>query len=296
MEAESEWHECEQQHWGKAKASAVARNPGKTTSQIRREQRHRALQTVIARKHEHEQAGMAQSSTEGSESETRGRQMQQNHHVRYREADKAESEQQLSTRVTAGVGRDRREARTKREKPFKEMQRTIQSNRQPDRKQRTTAARMLTRMIESNTLGRMVHQQFTQARARARRERTAMLNKRDAVDPLAMIKRWKMQVNRDRSQQAVATANKLHSLLIEVEVKQKGTWKRVIVIADTGSGPTISRMVDAASSVEEYGMRPSCGNLVTADGSPLEGLCGSTAATMRWAGHTKEHKAWTGCT
>ena len=135
--------------------------------------------------------------------------------------------------MTAGVGRDRREARKKREKPVKEMQRMIQSNRQPDRKHRTTAACMLTRMIESTKLIRVAHQQHAQARARARRERNAILNKRDTVNSLAMIKRWKMQVDRDRSQQAVATVKKIHSLLIEVEVKQNGIWERIIMIADT---------------------------------------------------------------
>ena len=140
---------------------------------------------------------------------------------------------------------------------------------------------MLTRMIESNKLIRVVHQQHAQARAKATRERNSVLNTRDAVNSLAIIKRWKMQVNTDRSQQAVATVKKFHSLLIEVEVKQKGTWKKVIVIADTSSGPTIFRMVNVATSVEAYGMHPAYGNLVTADRSPLEGLCGSTAATMR---------------
>ena len=236
-EEESEWHECEQQHWGRAKSAAIASNPIKTTSQIRREQRHRALQTAIARRHKQEQAAMAQSDTAHSEDESdremRGRQKQQSHHDRYNEVNKAELEQQLNTRVTAGVGRDRREARKKREKPVKEMQRMIQSNRQPDRKHRTTAACMLTRMIESTKLIRVAHQQHAQARARARRERNAILNKRDTVNSLAMIKRWKMQVDRDRSQQAVATVKKIHSLLIEVEVKQNGIWERMIMIADT---------------------------------------------------------------
>ena len=67
----------------------------------------------------------------------------------------------------------------------------------------------------------------------------------------------------------------------------------MLVIADTGSGPTIFRMVDVATAVEECGMHPAWGNLVTSDGSPLEGLCGRTAATMRWAGHTKEHTVTT---
>ena len=75
-EEESEWHECEQQRWGRAKSAAIASNPGKPTSQIRREHRHRALQTAIAKKHKQEQAAMAQSDTahseEESESETRG--------------------------------------------------------------------------------------------------------------------------------------------------------------------------------------------------------------------------------
>ena len=33
--------------------------------------------------------------------------------------------------------------------------------------------------------------------------------------------------------------------------------------------------------------------LVTADGNQLKGLCGSTAAIMRFKGHTKEHTVTT---
>jgi hypothetical protein len=61
-----------------------------------------------------------------------------------------------------------------------------------------------------------------------------------------------------------------------------------VAIADTGSGPTIFRLIDVAMAVEEYGMEAPCEGLVTADGNQLEGLCGSTAAVMRFKGHTKE--------
>ena len=50
-------------------------------------------------------------------------------------------------------------------------------------------------------------------------------------------------------------------------------------------------MIDVATAVEECGMEAPCEGLVTADGNQLEGLCGSTAAVMRFKGHTKEHTA-----
>ena len=46
-EENSEWYECEQQHWGRAKSAAIASNPSKTTSQIRREQRQGTSDSII---------------------------------------------------------------------------------------------------------------------------------------------------------------------------------------------------------------------------------------------------------
>ena len=98
-----------------------------------------------------------------------------------------------------------------------------------------------------------------------------------------------MKVNRDQRQKVVAAIRKFHSVLVQIEIKQGDTWKLVVAIADTGSGPTIFRLIDVAMAVEEYGMEAPCEGLVTADGNQLEGLCGSTAAVMRFKGHTKEH-------
>ena len=98
-----------------------------------------------------------------------------------------------------------------------------------------------------------------------------------------------MKVNRDQRQKVVAAIRKFHSVLVQIEIKQGNTWKLVVAIADTGSSPTIFRLIDVAMAVEEYGMEAPCEGLVTADGNQLEGLCGSTAAVMRFKGHTKEH-------
>ena len=102
-----------------------------------------------------------------------------------------------------------------------------------------------------------------------------------------------MKVNRDQQHRAVATVRKFHSVLVQIEVNRGNTWKLVVAIADTGSGPTIFKMIDVAMAVKEYGMEEPCGGLVTAesDGNQLEGLFGSTAAVMRFKGHTKEHTA-----
>ena len=91
----------------------------------------------------------------------------------------------------------------------------------------------------------------------------------------------------------MATVRKFHSVLVQIQVKQGNTWKMVVAIADTGSGPTLIRMIDVAMAVKEYGMKEPCEGLVTADGNQLEGLCGSTAAVMRFKGHTKEHTVTT---
>ena len=69
-----------------------------------------------------------------------------------------------------------------------------------------------------------------------------------------------MEVNRDQRQKAIAAVRKFHSVLciVQTEVKHGNTWKLVVAIADTGSGPTIFRMIDVAMAVEEYGMEAPC--------------------------------------
>ena len=125
---------------------------------------------------------------------------------------------------------------------------------------------MLTRMIESNKAIRQMQQTHQQWRARIKRQRKAQLAKKGATETIACIKRWKMKVNRDQRHKAVASVRKFHSVLVQIEVKQGSTWKLVVAIADTGSGPTIFRMIDVAMSVKEYGMEEQCEGLVTTDG------------------------------
>ena len=60
-----------------------------------------------------------------------------------------------------------------------------------------------------------------------------------------------MKVNRDQQHKAVATVKKLHSVFVEIEVKQGNTWKLAVAIADTGSGPTIFRMIESCRNGSE---------------------------------------------
>ena len=149
---------------------------------------------------------------------------------------------------------------------------------------------MLTRIIESNKAIRQMQQTHQHWRARIKRQRKTQLAKKGATETIAYacIKRWKMKVNRDKQHKTVATVRKFHSVLVPIEAKQGNTWKLVVAIADTGSGPTIFRMLDVAMAVKEYGMEEPCEGLVTSDGNQLEGLCGNTAAVMRFKGHTQE--------
>ena len=67
----------------------------------------------------------------------------------------------------------------------------------------------------------------------------------------------------------------------------------MVCIAYTGSGVTIFRLTDLTTAIQEYGMEAPCGDLVTADGNPLQGLCGQTAAEMRFAEGSKVHTVTT---
>ena len=195
----------------------------------------------------------------------------------------------MNTRVSAGVAHVRREAKQRRDKPYNDIKKLIQEARQPNRKSKATAARMLTRMIESNKAIRQMQQTHQQWRARIKRQRKAQLAKKGATETIACIKRWKMKVNIDQRHNAVAAVRKFHPVLVQIEVKQGNTWKLVVAIADTGSGPIIFRMIDVSMAVKEYGMEEPCEGLATPDGNQVEGLRGSTASVMRFKGHTKEH-------
>ena len=60
--------------------------------------------------------------------------------------------------MSAGVAQARSEAKKQRDKPYNDIKKRIQEARQPNRQSRATAARMLTRMIESNKANRQMQQ------------------------------------------------------------------------------------------------------------------------------------------
>ena len=61
------------------------------------------------------------------------------------------------------------------------------------------------------------------------------------------------------------------------------------MIADTGTGPNIFRMMDVDTAAAEFGMAPAQPGLVTADSSTLAGLCGRTTVQMRFSKTRKVH-------
>ena len=96
-------------------------------------------------------------------------------------------------------------------------------------------------------------------------------------------KKWRVQHQCDRAARNNKVAAACHSVLILAEVKTAPQiWKTVVVIADTGSGPSIFRLVDVDTAVKEHGLQPFQQHLVTADGSALKGLLGSTSLCLRF--------------
>ena len=115
------------------------------------------------------------------------------------------------------------------------------------------------------------------------------MKKVGATEQTCSIRRWQLNCSKAKQQQVVAAARKFHSVLIRVEVKQGTSWVSMICIADTGSGVTIFRQTDLETAILECGIEAPCSDLVTADGNTLQGICGQTAAGMRFAGGTKVH-------
>ena len=82
--------------------------------------------------------------------------------------DDSSSDDEAPTSVVAGVSRDRREAKKRRIKPVNTMIEMIKEARKPNRQHKATAARMLTRLVDSNRVMQAVRQKMTQIRAKRR--------------------------------------------------------------------------------------------------------------------------------
>ena len=82
------------------------------------------------------------------------------------------------------------------------------------------------------------------------------------------------------------------SVLVQVEVWKEEEWCRALAIADSGSGRTIFQLQDwqGAPAASRGVLGESSGSLVTADGSPLQGLAGSGLVQFRFAGTKQIHK------
>ena len=94
-----------------------------------------------------------------------------------------------------------------------------------------------------------------------------------------------MQAQDQRQRQTVAAT--FHSVLVEMGIRHRGKdsrsaeWKRVVAIADTGSGPSIVKLMDLSTATEQYPQlmsqldQPDM-QLLTADGSLMKNLAGAT--------------------
>ena len=104
-----------------------------------------------------------------------------------------ESETRVNSRVSAGVAQARREAKKRRDKPYNDIKKLIQEARQLNRKSKATAARMLTRIIESNKTIRQMQQTHHPCRARARRQRKTQLANRGATEAIAYYQKMESE-------------------------------------------------------------------------------------------------------
>jgi len=65
---EPEWHDCQQQGWSHRKQQVIAKNPGQTTSEIRRKQRERQV-AAITEQHQKSMAALEEAAKEQAEEE-----------------------------------------------------------------------------------------------------------------------------------------------------------------------------------------------------------------------------------
>ena len=95
----------------------------------------------------------------------------------------------------------------------------------------------------------------------------------------------------ERTEKVRVAAVAFRSVLVEIEVWKEEEWCRALAIADSGSGRTIFQLQDweGAPAASRGALGKSSGSLVTADGSPLQGLTGSGTVQFRFAGTEPVH-------
>ena len=72
------------------------------------------------------------------------------------------------TTTAAGVSRDRREAKRRKQKPINALIDLVKEARKPNRQHKGTAPRLLVRLVESNRTMQHMRQQMVQIRAKRR--------------------------------------------------------------------------------------------------------------------------------
>ena len=159
----------------------------------------------------------------------------------------------------------------------------------PTKAERAKAADRLEKLHERNEASEFISRLTrTSHAARKDLQKARMKSRQEAKakaknTPMAhAFSTWK----RIRRRRVAAT---FHSVLINVEVSINGTWKRIVAIADTGSGPTLVRLSDTA--LDLTGLEESDVTLFTADGSPFKDLVGATDVQFRFPGFDKVYDA-----
>ena len=109
---------------------------------------------------------------------------------------------------------------------------------------------------------------------------------------LLQIRAALKEARREQQKKEVVAAVNFRSVLVQIDVRHEGTWKKALAIADSGSGKTIFQLADWAeiAATEGESLGEANHGLVTADGSPLEGLAGAGTVRFRFTGSEKVHQ------
>ena len=181
QELTERWHDCNQQSWSASQISDHHQYPQLTNSEIHKKKQQAAAQQchavkatlhIAAALDKEMEANTAQTTapdTTGEEQAPGGDSTEEDAPELLSDSssgDDRSGEEDTPTSVVAGVSRDRREAKKRRIKPVNTMIEMIKEARKPNRQHKATAARMLTKLVDSNRVMQAVRQKMTQIRAK----------------------------------------------------------------------------------------------------------------------------------
>ena len=200
------WHDCTQQKWSHRQQQDHTRHPHLTTSGIRRWKREQAEQHAVKdaiavaaaldAEIAHQSKPSAQVSSQSSDEASRSEDSSADSSDESSSDESSEGETNKDSHdpatAVAGVSRDRREAKKRRLKPINTMIDLIKEARKPNRQHKATAARMLTRLVETNRTMQTVRQRMMQVRAKRRRARRSQLKQESFTDKLCVLRQWQL--------------------------------------------------------------------------------------------------------